>query len=74
MVVPVTAGDALQLGAPKPIAEDVYANKGGLHSGYDVGADGRPLLARDGLQQVSTKYLQVIENWLPELLRRVPVK
>ena len=28
----------------------------------------------DEKQLASTKFLQVVQNWLPELLRRVPVR
>ena len=74
MVVPVSAGDVVQLGAPKVLGEDVYTHKGGPHTGYDATDGDRLIIARDSQQQAATKYLAVVENWLPELLRRVPIK
>jgi len=74
MEVPVSAGEMVQLGTPKALGEDVYTHKGGPHTGYDATEDGRLVFARDGQQQAATKYLAVIDNWFPELLRRVPVK
>jgi dipeptidyl aminopeptidase/acylaminoacyl peptidase len=74
ITVPVTTGDALEIGSPRKLAPDVYTNKGGPHTGYDVGSDGRLIFAKDEKQLASTKLLQVVQNWLPELLRRVPVR
>jgi eukaryotic-like serine/threonine-protein kinase len=74
MTVAVTAGEMIQLGAAKAIGADLYTHKGGPHTGYDVAPDGRLLFARDQQMQAATTYLAVIDNFLPELLRRVPIK
>ena len=71
----VTAGEPLQLGAATPLLDDTFVNKGANHVGYDVAADGRRFVfARETASMTPRRYFDVTENWLPELLRRVPVR
>jgi Tol biopolymer transport system component len=73
--VSVGAGDPLQLGAATPLLDDTFVNKGANHVGYDVAADGRRFVfARETASMTPRRYFDVTENWLPELLRRVPVR
>jgi Tol biopolymer transport system component len=71
--VSVTAGDPLQLGTATPLFDDTFVNKGANHVGYDVAADGRRFVfARETASMTPRQYFDVVEHWLPELLRRVP--
>jgi Tol biopolymer transport system component len=75
MSVSVAGGDPLQLGAATPVFDDTFVNKGAVHVGYDVAPDGRRFVfARETASTTPRRYFDVIEHWLPELLRRVPAK
>ena len=75
MAVSVTPGDPIQLGVATPLIDDTFVSKGDNHVGYDVAADGRRFLfARETAAMTPRRYFDVIEHWLPELLRRVPAK
>ncbi len=73
--VSVAGGDPLQLGVATPVIDDTFVNKGANHVGYDVAADGRRFVfARETASVTPRRYFDVIEHWIPELLRRVPAQ
>ena len=74
MAVDVVPGATLQLSPPRVLFEDVYESKGVNHIGYDVAPDGRFLFVRDNEPTSTEKYFSIIENFLPELRKRVRVK
>ena len=62
------------MSTPHALFEDVYETKGLNHIGYDAGPDGRFLFVRDNDSATTEKYLSIVENFLPELKRRMGVK
>ena len=74
MNVTVSATDPIQLGAPVAAYDDTYLDKGANHTGYDVSADGKRLIFSRESNTTPRKQLDVLQGWLPELQRRVPVK
>jgi len=75
MAVAVASGDALQLGDPQAVCDDSFVTKGLNHVGYDVSVDGRRFIfVRENASQARHGYFEVIQHWLPELQRRVPMK
>ena len=75
MAVAVASGDVLQLGDPQAVGDDSFVTKGLNHVGYDVSVDGRRFIfVRENASQARHGYFEVIQHWLPELQRRVPMK
>jgi serine/threonine-protein kinase len=75
MAVPVLAGPGLQVGEPNPLfklPEDLLHLNSQFYSAWDVGPDGRFILAKAlGNGAGSTPPLIVVENWFEELRRRM---
>ena len=73
--VPVSAGDTLTLGAPRPIGEVAQGEFGTTipMSNYDVAPDGRLLgSSRNNPTPPPPKVLDLITNWFDELGSKVP--
>jgi Tol biopolymer transport system component len=62
---------AFSAGVPRREAEDSFHRKGGTHTGWDVGRDGRMILVRSGADGGRPTQIQIVEHWLPDLSRRV---
>jgi serine/threonine-protein kinase len=62
------------IGKPRPVAKALPAVRGGaFHTGYDVAADGRLLIAQPGVDETAPLRFEVVLNWVEELKQRVPV-
>ncbi len=75
MVVPVTMGPGLDVGAPDTRVEGQFLDFLG-RSAYDVAPDGRVVIIRRGdgtSEDAAAPRLSVVLNWHTELLERVPV-
>ena len=75
MVVPVTMGPGLDVGAPDTRVEGQFFDFLG-RSAYDVAPDGRVVIIRRGdgtSEDAASPRLSVVLNWHTELLERVPV-
>jgi hypothetical protein len=74
MTVPIETGSTFTYGNPRKLfSGPYYAALSGLT--YDVSPDGqRFLMIKDTTSAPDAARLVVVENWLEELKRRVPVK
>jgi hypothetical protein len=78
MAVPVEAGATFRAGAPQMVVDGPYGYSGLLPQWpYDVSPDGRRfvMIKEGGGQERTSAAVQIIvvQNWLEELRRRVPV-
>jgi hypothetical protein len=74
LIQAIRGGQSIQLGAPVGIFADTFLDKGSSHTGYDVSADGRRLVFSRESATTPRQYLDVLQGWLPELQRRVPMR
>ena len=74
MAVPVQGEPTLTLGEPRILFEDAYYGPGNQRD-YDVAADGRFLMIKDGGSEGNTAPLEitVIRNWVEDLKEQVPI-
>jgi serine/threonine-protein kinase len=67
-------GTAWNAGSPAKVLEGPYFTQGGSRRTYDVSADGRRfLMVKRPASQVGAPQIVVVQNWLEELKRLVPV-
>ena len=74
MAVAVTAGDRFNFSPPTRLFDNTFLPSSQPPS-YDVAPDGRFLIIKPigGDTQVAPSQIVVVENWLEELKRLVPV-
>jgi serine/threonine-protein kinase len=75
MAVPVTIGAAFKAGVPRLLFEGRY-NGAGTWRYYDVAPDGKRFLMVQNVDRPPLKPTQMVlvQNWVEELKRKVPVK
>ena len=72
MVLPVTPGTALGIGAPRLLTDGSFTNRR-ARAGYDVAPDGRVIALDLGDDDSDAPPIHVVVNWFEELKARVPV-
>jgi Tol biopolymer transport system component len=73
MAVDVEPGATLVAGVPRKLFPDEFYSKGASHTGYDVAKDGRFLTVQLNEGQGRVTSVNLVQNWLAEVERRVPV-
>ena len=75
--MPIQAGSSFIFGNPEVVFEETYRDAGVFQRAYDVSPDGkRFLMIKEGSPDDEAGLTQVIvvQNWLEELKRLVPVE
>ena len=72
IVLPVTPGTALGIGAPRLLTDGAFPNRR-ARAGYDVAPDGRVIALDLGDDDSNAPPIHVVVNWFEELKARVPV-
>jgi hypothetical protein len=72
MAVALEPGPTFVAGVPGKLFPDEFYSKGPSHIGYDVAKDGRFLMVQLSDAQSRVTSVNLVQNWLTEVARRVP--